>query len=68
MPCKADPEAQRSFLKDTLMPLVEKAKSGLVELFFVDASHFVMGGFPGRVWSVVRKWVKTSSGRKRFNV
>lgn len=40
----------------------------MVELFFVDASHFVMGGFPGRVWSAVRKWVKTACGRKRFNV
>ena len=40
----------------------------MVELFFLDASHFVMGGFPGRVWSVVRKWVKTSCGRQRFNV
>ena len=27
-----------------------------------------MGGFPARVWSVVRKYVKTSSGRKSFNV
>jgi len=27
-----------------------------------------MGGFPGRVWSVVRKWVKTACGRQRFNV
>jgi transposase len=50
------------------MPLIEEAKSGLVELFFLDASHFVMGGFPGRVWSVVRKWVKTACGRQRFNV
>ena len=50
------------------MPLIEKAKSGLIELFFLDASHFVMGGFPGRVWSVVRKWVKTACGRQRFNV
>jgi transposase len=48
--------------------LIEKAKSGLIELFFMDASHFVMGGFPGRVWSIVRKWVKTASGRQRFNV
>ena len=34
----------------------------------MDASHFVMGGFPGRVWSLVRCWVKTASGRKRYNV
>jgi hypothetical protein len=50
------------------MPLIEQAKSGMIELFFLDASHFVMGGFPGRVWSLVRKWVKTACGRKRFNV
>jgi len=68
LPCKADPKVQRSFLNDTLIPLTEKATSGLVELFFLDASHFVMGGFPGRVWSVVRKWVKTACGRQRFNV
>lgn len=68
MPAKADAEKQRSFLDDTLMPLIEKAQNGLVELFFMDASHFVMGGFAGRVWSVVRKYVKTSSGRSRFNV
>ena len=68
MPCKANPEVQRAFLNDTLKPLIEKAKSGLVELFFLDASHFVMGGFAGRVWSVVRRYVKTSSGRKRYNV
>ena len=68
MPCKANPVVQRSFLDATLMPLIEHAKSGLVELFFLDASHFVMGGFSGKVWSVVRKWVKTACGRKRFNV
>jgi len=39
-----------------------------VNLFFLDASHFVMGGFSGRCWSIARKWVKTASGRKRFNV
>ena len=26
-----------------------------------------MGAFAGRVWSIVRKWVKTACGRKRFN-
>ena len=68
MPAKANPETQRAFLKDTLLPLVEKAKNGLEELYFMDASHFVMGAFAGRVWSIVRKWVKTASGRQRFNV
>jgi transposase len=68
MPAKADPDVQRDFLNDTLLPLIEKAKAGTVNLFFLDASHFVMGAFQGRVWSVVRRWVKTASGRKRFNV
>jgi len=27
-----------------------------------------MGAFKGRVWSVVRKFVRTASGRQRFNV
>ena len=48
--------------------MIENAKSGLIELLFLDASHFVMGGFPGRVWSIVRKWVKTACGRQRYNV
>jgi len=51
-----------------LSPLIDSAKSSIIELFFMDASHFVMGGFPGRVWSIVRRYVKTASGRKRFNV
>jgi len=50
------------------MPLIDKAKSGAEALYFLDASHFVMGAFSGRVWSVVRKWVRTASGRQRFNV
>ena len=50
------------------MPLIDDAKKGAIYLFFLDASHFVMGGFSGRCWSIVRKWVKTASGRKRFNV
>ena len=68
LPAKANPAAQKEFLDNVLTPLIEKAKSGMIELFFVDASHFVMGGFPGRVWSIVRRWIKTASGRKRYNV
>jgi transposase len=55
-------------LNSTLLPLIEGAKSGVHHLFFLDASNFVMGGFSGRCWSVVRKWVKTACGRQRFNV
>jgi transposase len=68
LPCKANPEVQRDFLNVMLLPLINKAKSGVIELFFLDASHFVMGGFAGRVWAVARKYVKTASGRQRYNV
>ena len=68
MPAKADPAKQRSFLNDVLKPLIDKAKRGKEALYFLDASHFVMGAFRGRVWSAVRKWVRTASGRQRFNV
>ena len=68
MPCKANPEEQRKFLGDKLLPLIESAKKGLIELFFMDASHFVMGGIVGRLWCRVRLWIKTGSGRQRYNV
>ena len=56
------------FRDDVIAPLIESAEKGLIELFFMDAAHFVWGAFPARVWSTVRRWVKTPSGRKRFNV
>jgi transposase len=51
-----------------MKPLMNDAKSGKIQLFFVDASHFVMGGFVGVVWSKVRRFIKTASGRSRYNV
>jgi transposase len=47
---------------------MEEAEAGKIHLFFMDASHFVMGMFLGYIWTRVRQWVKTSNGRKRFNV
>jgi transposase len=41
---------------------------GKVKLFFVDASHFVMGGFSGAIWTRVRRYVQTACGRQRYNV
>jgi transposase len=44
------------------------AKDKLV-LLFLDASHFVMGcDFLGYIYGKVRRFVKTFSGRKRYNV
>jgi len=67
-PSKADFIKQKEFIKEKLKPMMKLAKEGKIQLFFVDASHFVMGGFVGQVWSKVRLFVKTSSGRKRYNV
>lgn len=36
-------------------------------LFFDDA-RFVLDAFPGILWSFSRLFVKTSAGRKRFNM
>jgi transposase len=47
---------------------MEQAKAGKVKLFFVDASHFVMGGFSGAIWTKARRYVRTACGRQRYNV
>ena len=68
MPAKADKQKQAIFRDNVLLPLIDKATKGLCQLYFLDASHFVMGGFAGRIWAKCRVWVKTGTGRKRFNV
>ena len=48
------------------MGLAEKGKATLL---FMDASHFVMGcDFLGYIYGLTRRFVKTFSGRKRYNV
>jgi len=48
---------------------MDNAKKGIVELFFLDASHFVMGcDYLGYIYGTVRRFIKTYSGRKRYNV
>ena len=43
--------------------------AGVISLLFLDASHFVMGcDFLGRIYGKARRFVKTFSGRKRYNV
>jgi len=69
LPAKADVKKQVLFYDMILYPLMEQAKSGKVALLFMDASHFVMGcDFLGYIYGKVRRWVKTYSGRKRYNV
>jgi hypothetical protein len=43
----------KGFFENILKPTVNRAKTGKVHLFFVDASHFVMGGFAGHFWPPV---------------
>lgn len=69
IPAKADAKAQRSFYDSVLHPLMAKATDSKATLLFLDASHFVMGcDFLGYVYGKVRRFVKTFSGRKRYNV
>ena len=69
MPAKADVEEQRGFYEAILHPLMKMANMGTIELLFMDASHFVMGcDFLGYVYGAVRKFIRTYSGRKRYNV
>ena len=69
IPAKADPDKQRLFYESSFYPLVQQAKANEIVLFFLDAAHFVMGnGFLGYVYGVARKFIRTLSGRKRYNV
>ena len=68
IPAKADPKKQSKFLNDELEPLLEEERQGKRKVFFVDAAHFVMGAFLGMLWCFERLFLKSSSGRKRYNV
>ena len=48
---------------------MSKAKKNKLTLLFLDGSHFVMGGdFLGYIYGKTRRFIKTFSGRKRYNV
>jgi transposase len=69
LPAKADHAEQRKFYDNILQPLMNQAKIGLATLLFMDASHFVMGcDYLGSIYGKTRRFIKTYSGRKRFNV
>ena len=62
-------EKQRLFYENELTPLMQGAERCECELLFLDASHFVMGcDFLGYIYSTVRRFVLTFSGRMRYNV
>ena len=68
IPAKADPMVQEEYKRDKLEPRLEEARQGKRAVFFVDAAHFVMGAFLGMIWCFQRLFIKSPSGRKRFNV
>lgn len=68
VPAKVDVEAQEEYKQKKLEPRLEEAKAGQRAVFFVDSAHFVMGAFLGLIWCFERVFVRTPSGRKRFNV
>ena len=68
IPSKADVEVQENYKKEKLEPRLEETKQGKRAVFFVDAAHFVLAPFLGFLWSFTRLFIKTPTGRKRFNV
>jgi len=68
IPGKADGELQLEFLDEQLRPKLDEAERGERKVFFVDASHFVMGSVIGMLWCFTRVFVRGASGRKRYNV
>jgi len=69
LPAKANASAQRVCYDTILFPLMSKAKRQELTLLFLDASHFVMGcDFLGCIYGKTRRFIKTFSGRKRYNV
>ena len=59
---------QAEFRETKLEPLLEMARAGQAQLFFVDAAHFVMGSFLCCVWCRVRLFIRGGAGRKRYSV
>jgi transposase len=68
IPGKVDIEAQKEYQEKKLEPLLKEAKEGKRAVFFVDAAHFVMRAFLGYIWCFMRVFIKSPSGRQRFNV
>ena len=59
---------QARFLEKELEPALEEARAGRAAVFFVDAAHFVWAPFLGCLWCLARLFVRSATGRKRYNV
>ena len=61
-------QEQARFLDQELEPALREARAGRREVFFVDAAHFVWAPFLGCLWCLARLFVRSATGRKRYNV
>jgi transposase len=59
---------QARFLDQELGPALAEARAGRASVFFVDAAHFVWAPFLGYPWCLARLFVRSATGRKRYNV
>ncbi len=59
---------QARFLEQELEPALAEARAGGRAVFFVDAAHFVWAPFLGCVWCLARMFVRSATGRRRYNV
>ena len=69
IPFKANVQEQRSYYEETWLPTINRALKGEAVVYFMDGVHFVMGcDYLGGVYCSARRFVKTLSGRFRYNV
>jgi transposase len=68
IPDRANGDQQEAYKTETLEPLVEQAQRQEIELFFVDAAHFVLLPFLGYLYSLTVRFLRSTSGRRRFSV
>jgi transposase len=59
---------QAQFLENQLEPCLQEARAGRRAVFFVDAAHFVWAPFLGWLWCLTRLFVRSATGRRRYNV
>jgi transposase len=61
-------QEQARFLEEELEPCLEEARAGRAAVFFVDAAHFIWAPYLGALWCLKRLFVRSATGRKRYNV
>lgn len=68
VPAKADKAEQGKFKKEKLEPRLRECREGKRHVFFLDSAHLVLAAFLCSAWSYRRRFVKSPSGRQRYNV